>query len=172
VPRLELAHLIVSAVAPFVAAGAALVGIAFQRRERVACVITYGMTHDHQGRPEEAAFLTVHNLSNQTIAVSRVRYLRGIPRSPNEGTALDYSDPFDLNFPYMVAPGDIRRLQLDDTQALRLAEKVSGVPAFAARLLRRHRIKVELTTTTGLRQSIGGEGVLSWNDRAPWLRNA
>lgn len=169
----DIAQLVVSAVAPFVAVGGALLLAAYHRRERIACVISYGMTQDMTGRPQEASFLSVHNLTGQNVAINRLRYLSGFPRRGSKvGTALEFSDPYDLNFPYMVGPGEIRNFHLDEAQALRLASDVKGVALLACRLLRRDRIAVEATTTTGLRKKVAAEAVLQWTDRAPWARDS
>ena len=113
----DILQLGVSLIAPFVAAGGALWIYSLQQRERVSCFITYGFG----GREyEELSFLGIHNRSNQAIAVIAVRYRCGIVRRKAcQGTALSYEDPSDLGFPYVVSPGEIRKLWLDEHHTIR-----------------------------------------------------
>jgi hypothetical protein len=161
----DAAQLFVSAIAPFVAAGAALWIASVQRKERLSCFISYG------GQFADTSFVGVHNRSAQTVAIIGVRYLSGGSwRVPREGTALDYDDPSDIRFPYMIAPGEVLTLPLDEHQAKKCAEAVVGWSLLAARLLRRSRLLVECQSSAGTRYRTGGERVLPWSDRVPWRR--
>src|SRR6185369_684534 len=155
----DMLQLGVSIVAPFVAAGGALWIYALQQRERVSCFITYGYGREY----DEIDFLGIHNRSSQPIAVVAVRYRSGVlVRKSGQGTALNYEDPTDLAFPYVVGPGEIRKLWLDDVQALRLAKSVGFLRRLMARLLHRSRILVECETSTGARYATSAEKVLPW----------
>lgn len=161
----DIAQLVVSGFAPFVAAGAALWIASLQRRERLSCFISYG------GQFAETSFMGVHNRSAQTVAIIGVRYLSGgLWRVPREGTALDYEDPTDISFPYLIAPGEVLKLWLDEHQAKICAEAVTGWPLLFARLLRRSRVLVEFQSSAGTRYRTSGERILPWRDRVPWRR--
>ena len=166
----DIAQLAVSAVVPFIAVGGALLVAAAPHRERIACIVSWGWIYGGEG-PDEAPFLIIHNRGTQSVAVSAVRYLAGFPaKIRGSGTALDYEDPTDVNFPYIVAPGEIKRLRLDEMMALRLIGELPRFQALAARLFRRPRIFVEATTTTGLRKKTEAESTLPWTSRASWMR--
>lgn len=160
-------QLVASIVVPFVAAGGALWLYALQQRERISCFITYG--YGRQG--EEISLIGIHNRSSQPVAIIRIRYLSGIIiRSPSRGTALDYADPADLAFPYVVGPGEIRKLKLDEEQAIRLANKAKTAGLWLEWMTHRSRVIVECTTTTGSRYRTSGEPILPWDDQIPWKR--
>ena len=78
--------------------------------------------------------------------------------------------PISLAFPYVVAPGEIQKLWLDENKALGLAKSVGGLRYVVARLLRRSRILVECETSTGTRYCTSGEKVLDWDEQVPWKR--
>jgi len=142
----DLAQLLVSAVAPFVAAGAALWIASLQRRVWLSYVISYG------GEWADRPFLGVHNRSTQTVAIIGARYLSGgLLRRPLEGTALDYEDPSDIRFPHMKAPGELLRLNVDEHQAKKIAEAVTGRRMLTARVLRRSRLLVECQSSADTR---------------------
>lgn len=154
-------------VVPFVAAGGGFWLYALQQKERVSCFIT----HDFGREYDEFSLVGVHNRSNQAVAITRVRYLSGVIfQTPNQGTALDYEDPTDLGFPYMVGPGEIRKLALEESQAARLAKNVGPIRCLLARFLRRSRISVECQTSTGARYRTSAEQVLPWDEQLPWRR--
>lgn len=160
-------QLVVSALAPFIAAGVALWIATIQQRERVSCFITWGVDQEYNEYP----VLGIHNRSSQPVAITAVRYRVGIIiRKLAQGTALDYEDPFDLAFPYVVAPGEIRRLALQEHQALKLAESVGRWRVLLARILRRSRVLVECTTTTGASYYTSAEKVLPWDLQLSWKR--
>lgn len=161
----DAAQLLVSAIAPFVAAGAALWIASVQRRERLSCFISYG------GQFADTSFVGVHNRSAQTVAIIGVRYLSGgLWRVRQKGTALDYDDPTDISFPYLIAPGEVLKLWLDENQAKICAETVTGRPLLIARLLRRSRLLVECQSSAGTCYRTSGEAILPWDDRVAWYR--
>lgn len=163
----DVLQLAASLVVPFIAAGGALWIASQQRKERVSCFISWGYGRGGQ----EVSLVGIHNRSSQTVAITRIRYLSGIViRSAAEGTALNYDDPTDLGFPYLVAPGEIRTIELDQHMAGRLARSFGKGRLFLARLFRRSRILVECQTTTGARYRASAETVLPWSDQLSWKR--
>lgn len=157
----DIAQLLVSAFAPFVALWIANL----QRKERLSCFISYG------GQWGDTPFLGVHNRSTQTVAIIGTRYLSGgLWRRPVEGTALDYEDPIDIRFPYMITPGEVLKLRLDEHHAKRIAEAVTGRRLLAARMLRRSRVLVECQSSAGTRYRTSGEAALPWIDQVSWRR--
>jgi hypothetical protein len=160
-------QLVVSGLAPFIAAGGALWIYSLQHRERISCFITFGYGREW----EETSLISIHNRSSQPVAITRIRYRFGILfRKPSQGTALDYEDPTDLDFPYVVGAGEIRKLKLDEHHAIRLAQTVGKLRIWAARVLRRSRFTVECTTSTGAKYETSGEPILPWKDQLPWKR--
>ena len=157
----------VSLVAPFVAAGVALWIATLQQRERVSSFITWGYGPDYG----EFTQIGIHNRSSQPIAITDIGYLYGVVfRTRAQGTALDYEDPLDLGFPYVVEPGEIRRLKLDEEQARRLANKIGFIRRFLARVFRRSRILIQCKTSTGARYRTSAEKALPWDEQLPWKR--
>jgi hypothetical protein len=168
----DFAQIAVAAIAPFVAVGGAVILAAQQRRERIACFISWGYARGMDGAPEEAAYLGVHNLTLQSVAINRVDYLGPGPyRKRQSRTAIYYEDPFEVAFPYLVKAGEIRNIRIDESQGTQLALTASRLRYAYARIFKRHRILLECETTTGRRRRIKAELVLDWKDRAPWLQN-
>lgn len=164
----EVAQLVVSGVAPFIAAGAALWIAALQRRELISVVI--GHDYDHQ-RYGDIDYFIVHNRSTQPVAITSIRYLSGVVwRTPQQGTALDYEDPTDINFPYLVQPGALLRLRLDSHAARKIASRFGVKRRRLAWLLRRSRLLVECRSSSGARYRTSGEPILPWDDQLPWRR--
>lgn len=154
----DVAQLLVSATAPFVAAGAALWIASLQRRERLSCFISYG------GQYGDTSFLGMHNRSGQTVAITSIRYLAGGPwRTLRRGTALDYEDPSDLRFPYKIAAGEILKLEIDEHQAKMLAETVTGWRLLTLKLFRRSRVLIECQSSAGARYRTSAEPALPWD---------
>ena len=163
----DVAQLVVSALAPFVAAGSALALLAFGRRERVSTVIGW----EHDARYGEMDLIVIHNHSDRAVAIHAIRYLEGVIwRTAQQGTALDYEDPTDLGFPYLIQPNEMRRLRLDSMQARRLARRAGRWRKLVALVLRRSRILVECQSTAGTRFRTSGEPALPWDDQLPWRR--
>ena len=154
-----------------VATGTTLFVNARQERERVACFVDWRYVEDDHG-VHEYPYLGVHNRSPQPIAVHSVRYwLTGLlVYKPQEGTALEYEDPLELAFPYLVPSGEIRTLPLDAEQAGRLAEGVGGLKLSLFKALGTHRILVEVLTTARTRILVPAEGALPWSDQLPRSR--
>lgn len=163
----DVAQLIVSAVAPFIAAGAALAIAAASRKERASIVVSFG----YDGNYDAIDYLVIHNRSLQTIAITSVRYYAGVIwRTPVDGTALDYDDPTDLDFPYVVEPGKLRRLRLDTGAAERIARRVGPLRRAVAWALRRSRFLVICRSTASATYRTSGEPILPWDDQLPWRR--
>lgn len=163
----DIAQLLVSAIAPLIAAAGALGVARLSFRERVSIAITWGTDY----RSQDVSFIAIHNRSSQAVAITTVRYVSGVFwRTAEDGTALDYEDPSDLAFPYLIEPGKILRLRLNEYAAKRLAKESSRTQTVMAWALRRSRFLVECRSTAGSRYRTSGEPILSWDDQLPWKR--
>ena len=155
-----------------VAAATTLFVNARQERERISCFVDWKFVERDDGF-EEFPYLGVHNRSSQPIAIHSVRFAKGgvFYRAPEQATALDFDDPTDLAFPYLVEPGKIRVLVLDGDQASRLANEPRGLKLRMLKWLGIQRISLEVRTTARTLLFIDAEGSLPWDAQIPRLRD-
>lgn len=146
-------------LSPVVAAVTAIVLFQRKEQERVHATIEWRFVGDPNG-PREEPFFVAHNRSDRSVAIKDIRYISGILwKRRSEHTALGYDDPEDIDFPYLVEPGKLRNILLDEFQARRIADEAS----LLARLLSRagcSRIYVEAFTTAGKRIRIPAEDAI------------
>jgi hypothetical protein len=154
------------AVTALIATATTLLVQARQERERVSCFIDWRYSETPEGI-DDNPYLGVHNRSAQPIAVHSARWVVNgfFMRRHIEGTALAFEDPFDLNFPYIVAPGAISSLVLDGHDAKRYAAKTTGIKAALFSFLGMHRILIEVRTTAQTRLLVPAEAALPWDTR-------
>lgn len=166
-----MANDIWSLISPFVAASTAVLLARRQDRERVSCFVDWSFEIGDQEGPYNFLYIGIHNRSPHKIAIRSVKLLSGgFARVATEGTALSYEDPFDLNFPYKVEPGEVKTLALDEEAATKLFASSSRCMNVINKILRRPRIMVECMTTAGTRFRGSAEEALPWDERQRWAR--
>jgi hypothetical protein len=165
----DYAPIISPILSPIIAAVTAIVLFQRKEQERVHCSIEWR----YGGRPDGQyvePFLVVHNRSDRSIAIKDLRYLTGaLWRRRSNHTALGYDDPEDIDFPYLVEPGKLKNIRLDEHQATQIADGVWMPARFLSRV-GRARIKVEAVTTAGKRIRVSGEGAIAWKKKPAWLQ--
>ncbi|WP_230630548.1 hypothetical protein [Sphingomonas sp. Leaf37] len=77
--------------------------------------------------------------------------------------------PKNIDFPYLVEPGKLRNIMLDEHQATRAADETSWLTHLLSRA-GRARIKVEAVTTAGKRIRISAEDAIAWKKKPTWLQ--
>jgi hypothetical protein len=118
----------------------------------------------------ETPALYIHNKSKDALVVTEIRFRSGAwIKRRRAGTALHYEDPMDLDFPYTVQPGVVRRLILAEYYARKYAD-LERWGAKAADWLRRPTLWLEIVTATGRSKTIGAEQALTWKDRPRWAK--
>lgn len=156
-------------LSPIIAAVTAIVLFQRKEQERVHCTVEWKYVGHPDGQREEP-FLIVHNRSDRSVAIKDLRFLSGVlGRKRSETTALGYDDPEHIDFPYLVEPGKLRSLQLDEYQATKIADSAS----WAGRLLSRvgrPRVRVQATTTAGKRITVSAEDAIAWKKKPTWLQ--
>jgi hypothetical protein len=156
-------------LSPVIAAITAIVLFQRKEQERVHCTIEWRYVAHPDGQYEDP-FLVVHNRSDRSVAIKELRYVTGaLWRRRADGTALGYDDPEYIDFPYLVEPGKLKTIRLDEHQATRIADEV-WAPARALSRLGRPRIKVEAVTTAGKRIRISAEDAIAWKKKPAWLQ--
>ncbi|MBW8856371.1 MAG: hypothetical protein JF604_19060, partial [Bradyrhizobium sp.] len=108
----------------------------FQRKEkeRVHCSLEWRYVPHPDGQYEEP-FLVVHNRSDRSVAIKDLRFLTGMLwRKRSDNTALGYDDPENIDFPYLVEPGRLHNIRLDEYQATRLADETSWLVHLLSRV--------------------------------------
>jgi hypothetical protein len=137
-----------------------------QERERLSCFVDWRYKEYDDGI-EEYAYIGLHNRSTQSIAVHSVRWVRNgvFARTPVKGTALEFDDPLDLAFPYLIAPGEIRSLRLNEEAAEMHATSANPITRAILILFNVHRILIEVRTTAQTELLVEAEGALPWSDR-------
>ena len=165
----DFAAIVSPILSPAIAAVTAIVLFQRKEQERVHCTIEWRYVGHPDGQYEDP-FLVVHNRSDRSVAIKDLRYVTGaLWRRRNDQTALGYEDPEDIHFPYLVEPGKLKNIRLDEHQATRIADEVTA-PARMLSRLGRPRIKVEAVTTAGKRIRISAEGAIAWKKRPAWLQ--
>jgi hypothetical protein len=166
----DLAPIISPILSPIIAAVTAIALFQRKEQERVHCTIEWRYIGHPDGEYEDP-FLVIHNRSDRSVAIKDLRYLTGaFWRRRSDHTALGYDDPEDIDFPYLVEPGKLKKIRLDEHQATRIANEVSA-PARILSRAGRPRIKVEAVTTAGKRIRVSAEGAIAWKKRPAWLQN-
>ncbi|MGC6401181.1 hypothetical protein ACNI3Q_11455 [Sphingomonas sp. FW199] len=127
---------------------------------------------DVEDRPYEWPFVAIHNRSPHKIAVRSVRFLTGVfIKTVHEGTALAYDDPFDLSFPYLIDPGEIKTLQLDHQAAQKVLSRSSRISRVINFCARQPRLMIECVTTGSTRLRASAEELLPWDERQRWAKH-
>lgn len=156
-------------LSPIIAAITAIILFQRKEQERVHCSIEWRYVGHADGQYEEP-FLVVHNRSDRSVAIKELRYLTGaLWRRRSDHTALGYDDPEDIDFPYLVEPGKLKNIRLDEQQATRIADEVWMPARFLSRI-GRARIKVEAVTTAGKRIRVSAEDAIAWKRKPAWLQ--
>lgn len=165
----DYAPLVSPVLSPIIAAWTAIFLFQRKEQERVHCSLEWRYVGHPDGQYEEP-FLVVHNRSDRSVAIKDLRFLTGVLwRKRSESTALGYDDPEDIDFPYLVEPGKLRNIRLDEHQATRLADETSSLANLLSRI-GRARIKVEAVTTAGKRIRISAEDAIAWKKKPTWLQ--
>lgn len=163
----DYAPLVSPILSPIIAAVTAILLYEHKERERVHLAIEWRYVDTIAGR-EERPFLVVHNRSDRSVAIRDMRFRTGaLWRRRGDQTAFGYDDPEDIHFPYLVEPGKLIQLRLDEDQAVRLADGVSAGARLLSRL-GRPRIQVEAVTTAGKRIRTSAEVAIPWARRPTW----
>lgn len=156
-------------LSPVIAAVTAIVLFQRKEQERVHCTIEWRYIGHPDGQYEDP-FLVVHNRSDRSVAIKDLRFIIGVlRRTRSEHTALGYNDPDEVDFPYLVEPGKLRNIRLDEHQAVRLADEVSWLARTLSRV-GRPRLKLEAVTTAGKRIRISAEDAIPWKKKPDWLQ--
>lgn len=156
-------------LSPIIAAATAIILFQRKEQERVHCSIEWR----YMGRPDgeyEEPYLVVHNRSDRSVAIKDLRFATGaLWRRRSDQVALGFDDPEDINFPYLVEPGKLRNIRLDEHLATKIADGV-WAPARLLSRVGRPRVKVEAVTTAGKRVRISAEDAIAWQKKPAWLR--
>lgn len=143
-----------------------------QDRERVSCYVDWEYGWDNESGPYEFVYVGIHNRSPARIAIRSIRLLNGaFPRRASEGTFLDYEDPRDLDFPYLIEPGAILTRPIDQVMVRKAMDQMWQSTKRANVLLRRPRLMVECVTTAGTRLRGSAEEALPWSERQAWAKH-
>ena len=165
----DFAPIVSPILSPIIAAATAIVLFQRKEQERVHASIEWRYVAHPDGQYEEP-FLVVHNRSDRSVAIKDMRYVSGVLRRVrSDSTALGYDDPEDIDFPYLVEPGKLRNIRLDEHQATRIADEASWLGRLLSRA-GRARIKVEAVTTAGKRIRISAEDAIAWKKKPAWLQ--
>lgn len=165
----EYAPLVSPILSPIIAAWTAIFLFQRKEQERIHCSLEWRYVAHPDGQYEEP-FLVVHNRSDRSVAIKDLRFVTGVLwRKRSDSTALGYDDPEDIDFPYLVEPGKLRNIRLDEHQATRLADETSSLAHLLSRA-GRARIKVEAVTTAGKRIRVSAEDAIAWKKKPAWLQ--
>ena len=138
--------------------------------ERISAAIIWSWAYDRSGAQIEEPFLHVQNRSGQPILISRVRWQKGLMRrSAGDEIPLNFEDPTDIDFPYEIKAGEVRRFELDNLSARRMVQTASPLERTVSRISRRPYLWIEIGTVTGTRVRIGASDATPWRDRPAWL---
>ena len=143
-----------------------------QQREQINAAIIWGWGPDYvAGGTIEMPFLVIQNRADKPALISDVRFLAGtVFPMPTHGTALDYSDPTDLEFPYEIAAGATWRRRLNSYGAKAITDKATK-PQRIARRLGRSPVWLEIRTMAGSRIKLRADDATPWENRATWLKD-
>jgi hypothetical protein len=142
-----------------------------QLKERLSAAVIWRWGQDHlSGQQDEFPNLAVQNRSERPVVVTDFRFLQGVLwRSPQATTAMDYADPTDVNFPYVIEPGKLLHFRLDSSAARALLEERTALRRLLRRL-GRPALTVEIVTMSGVRVRANAEKAVEWKHRPEWLR--
>jgi hypothetical protein len=116
----------------------------------------------------EAPFLFVLNKSANPIFITAIRFRTGLFwRKKHAYTAMQYDDPTDINFPYLVDPGKKHQFILQDYAAEKHYEQI-GWKSGLSKVFRRSWLWLEIETAAKSSRIIGAERVMSWKSRPAW----
>jgi hypothetical protein len=154
-------------IAPAVAAVTTVYQIRRGERDKITVHAEWKMVEDEESI-EEIPYVHIHNRSGHRVLVTEIRYAAGaFFKRGLSGTAKWYEDPFDLNFPYEIAPGEVLKLVLGEDEAERVFKKFAWqVRAWG--WLRRRYIWLEVQTAGGAHVRIPGERALAYSKRPNW----
>ena len=82
---------------------------------------------------------------------------------------MEYEDPSDLDFPYRVEAGEVKRFFLD-TKVMDNAAATAGRVARALGYVRIPYLRVGVRTMAGGKVFVDAADATSWRDRAQWLK--
>ena len=141
-----------------------------QRKERLSAAIIWAWGADYQtGGQEEQPFLTVQNRSDKPAVITDISYLAGsLWPKPEPGTAMDFDDPTDIDFPYEIEPGKMHRFRLNSYGAKTITDKVTSLGRLA-RKLGRAPVWIQVKTMANTRLRVRAEEATPWKNRAEWL---
>jgi hypothetical protein len=158
-------------VSPLLGAVAGLWAKNAGEKERIKAHIEWREGEDERGNPDYDPCVLVQNLSGQKVYIVSVSHRWGpfyLLRSSE--TALYYEEPFDLNFPYDIGPGEIRWLGLA-TDALRLrADRTGLLSRIAGAVYWRPRVRIYVRTLSGATAHVGAEKALYWRQMPFWRK--
>jgi hypothetical protein len=154
-------------LAPAIGAVTAILIHRWRYKEVVNCYIDWG---ERGYPPEEGPYLVIHNRGDKSVAIRSLDYWFGtFRRVKADQTALDYIDPSDISFRYLVEPNATRWLPVDERMAKRIMAEASRTAKFLVRF-RRSRAIVIATTMAGTKLTTSAEYILPWNERPKWIR--
>lgn len=161
-----------AAFGPIVGAGITLLATRISQREKLSATIIWNRAYYRHSAPSEEPFLHIQNRSIHPVLVSKIFWRRGLfrPRIADE-FPLDYEDPTEIDFPYAIAAGEMRRFVLDTRSAKRVADCATPLTQFASRWARRPYLWIEIQTIAGTRMRISASDATPWRDRPAWLEN-
>ncbi|MEA3045647.1 MAG: hypothetical protein QOH47_3485 [Sphingomonadales bacterium] len=166
----DIAVIVGAVLSPVIGALTAVWAYKRQDKERLNAALIWSWARDYQsGSLEEQPFLNVHNRSDKPVVVTDITYLKGsIWPKAERGTAIDYVDPTEIDFPYQIEPGKMHRFRLNPYGAKVITDKTTKFGRLA-RKLGRAPVWIELRTMAGTRLRLRAEDATPWRDRAEWL---
>ncbi len=140
-----------------------------KRDEQLDATLEWILGNDCSGERDYFPTVIIHNRSSDSVAVSDVELCWGWSiRKRSRWTALDYDDPEDLAFPYVVEPGKFWRKRITNQN---FAEKLGKVKlARFVWFVKRPSVWIRVKTMRGTTRYISAMSMIESFQMPDWLK--